>query len=338
MNERPQEKTLFQLLGIVILELVLLYLIFTYLGKIFTWIGFLLSAFLPVITGIVLAYLVNPLTKRIRSIFLVFAVIILVFGVVLTFLFPMLIRNLQDLAVNFPIYLSRISNVYFLDKVNFDIIMRLGTGLTLVASYLYSFTMGIFGGVVALFIAFYLLIKKDAILAPVKTQTQKLLGGKSYRFVSIYLKKADRIFYQFIGAQLLDAVIIGTLAVTVLFLLGNPYALALGVIIGIFNIVPLVGSIVATLLTVLVTLVISGVTPAVITLITLLILQQIDANIIGPRLTGEAVGIKPILIIFAIFVGGYYFGILGMFLGVPVIAILKLFLEDYLLFRERKNY
>ena len=66
------------------------------------------------------------------------------------------------------------------------------------------------------------------------------------------------------------------------------------------------------------------------------ILQQIDANIINPKITGNSLKISPLLVIFAVTVGGAYFGVLGMFLAVPIIAVLKLLIEDYIKSGEKQ--
>ena len=68
-------------------------------------------------------------------------------------------------------------------------------------------------------------------------------------------------------------------------------------------------------------------------LVVVIILQQIDANIINPRIVGQSLKISPLLVIFAVTVGGAYFGILGMFLAVPIIAVLKILVEDYINYR-----
>jgi predicted PurR-regulated permease PerM len=151
-----------------------------------------------------------------------------------------------------------------------------------------------------------------------------------------YASKSNRIFYKFVGAQFLDACILGTLSTIILAILGVPYAITFGILLGICNMIPIFGSIFATIVTTVVTILTGGLPLAIVTFIALLILQQIDANFIGPKITGDALGLKPLLIIFAIVVGGHYFKIIGMFVSVPIAAMLKMFLEDFMDAREKK--
>ena len=72
-------------------------------------------------------------------------------------------------------------------------------------------------------------------------------------------------------------------------------------------------------------------------LIVVIILQQIDANIINPKIVGKSLKMSPLLVIFAVTVGGAFFGVLGMFLAVPIIAIIKLLVEDYIDYKNEKN-
>ena len=80
----------------------------------------------------------------------------------------------------------------------------------------------------------------------------------------------------------------------------------------------------------IITLITGGLSQTIWMLIVVIILQQIDANIINPKIIGQSLKISPLLVIFAITVGGAYFGILGMFLAVPAIAVVKILVEDYI--------
>ena len=97
--------------------------------------------------------------------------------------------------------------------------------------------------------------------------------------------------------------------------------------------IPYIGAIIAVAISALVTLITGGLSQAIWMLIAVIILQQIDANIINPRIVGQSLKISPLLVIFAVTVGGAYFGIVGMFLAVPIIAVLKILVEDYINYR-----
>ncbi|MDN5810796.1 MAG: AI-2E family transporter, partial [Tetragenococcus koreensis] len=140
----------------------------------------------------------------------------------------------------------------------------------------------------------------------------------------------NTIFYKFISSQFLDACIIGISATVILYLLNVPFALTLGILLGICNMIPYFGSIFASIVTTIITFFSAGFQLALTTLIALLILQQLDGNVIGPRIMSGALNLNPIIIIISITVGGAYFGVLGMFLAVPIAAILKIITINWL--------
>ena len=108
------------------------------------------------------------------------------------------------------------------------------------------------------------------------------------------------------------------------------YASLLGFTIGLFNMIPYFGAIIAVIIAGVITLITAGFSKALIMLIVIIILQQIDANIINPKIVGDSLKISPLLVILAVTIGGAYFGIIGMFLGVPVAAVLKILVNDYI--------
>ena len=115
------------------------------------------------------------------------------------------------------------------------------------------------------------------------------------------------------------------------------YAVLLGFLIGLFNMIPYFGAIIAVALAIIITVFTGGFVQAIWLAIVVIILQQIDANIINPRILGNSLNLSPILVIFAVTVGGTYFGVLGMFLGVPVAAFLKIVIEDFISIRNNKE-
>lgn len=115
------------------------------------------------------------------------------------------------------------------------------------------------------------------------------------------------------------------------------YAVLLGFLIGVFNLIPYFGAIIAVIVACVITIFTGGFVQAIWVAVVLIILQQIDANIINPKILRDALEISKILIIFAVTVGGAYFGVLGMFLGVPAIAVIKMMLDDYIERNEKEK-
>ena len=106
--------------------------------------------------------------------------------------------------------------------------------------------------------------------------------------------------------------------------------------IGLFNLIPYIGAIIAVVIAGIITLLTGGVSQAIWMLVIVTILQQIDANIINPKIVGNSLQISPLLVILAVTVGGAYFGIIGMFLAVPIIAVIKVIIEDFINYRDGK--
>ena len=101
--------------------------------------------------------------------------------------------------------------------------------------------------------------------------------------------------------------------------------------------IPYFGAIIAVAISILITIITGGISQAIIMTIVVVILQQIDANIINPKIIGNSLEMSPILIIFAVTVGGAYFGVLGMFLAVPVAAVLKIVVNDYIELKNKRK-
>ena len=137
----------------------------------------------------------------------------------------------------------------------------------------------------------------------------------------------------------IDAVIVGVVTTIAMSIMGIKYAVLLGFLIGLFNLIPFFGAIVAVTIAILITICTAGIGKAIWLAIIVIILQQIDANIINPKILGDKLKISPILIIFSVTFAGAYFGVFGMFVAVPIVAIIKLIINDYLDYKlENKKY
>ena len=155
-----------------------------------------------------------------------------------------------------------------------------------------------------------------------------------------YFNKSNEIFCNFLAGQIFDAIVVGVLTSVAMSIMGVKYAVVLGIFIGIFNLIPYFGAIIAVAISVILTLITGGLPLAVEMAIVIIILQQIDANIINPKIVGDSVKISPLLVIFSVTVGGAYFGVMGMFLAVPFAALVKVILDDMVeinLAQKRKN-
>ena len=188
---------------------------------------------------------------------------------------------------------------------------------------------------VAIIVSVYLLLERKSILEFIKKLGRAILNKRAYRNFGKYFNRTNNIFFNFLAGQLIDGLIIGIITSIAMLILGVKYAVSLGFMIGIFNLIPYFGAIIAVIIAAIITLLTGGLWKTIIMVMVLIILQQVDANIINPKILGNKLKISPLLVIFAVSVGGAYFGIWGMFLSVPIIAVIKLVLTDYIEYRNR---
>jgi predicted PurR-regulated permease PerM len=197
-----------------------------------------------------------------------------------------------------------------------------------------AFTKGLSSLVINFFlsviISIYTLLFKDSILDFIGKLSSKIMSETVFNSSRRWIQTTNQIFYKFISSQFIDACIVGVSASIVLLLMNVKFAITLGLLLGICNMIPYFGSIFASVVTAIITFFTGGLSHAVSVLFALIVLQQIDGNIIGPRIMSGALNLNPIIIIISITIGGAYLGILGMFLAVPIAAILKIIVTNWL--------
>lgn len=330
-----------------------------------------ISVIMPFIMGIIVAYLFyRPITflerilnknkalekiSRPVSIFAVYIIAILLIILLINCVMPPIKESIQELVNNYPNYIEDAKNYVanadensILKKVNVEEIINkvqsfdIGTYLSTdrILGYINT-VIGVFGAVFNIFvtivISIYILLQRKEIKEFLKKLGKSLFDEPAYTRLSKYFTTSNKILLDFIYCQIIDAIIIGILVSVALSIIGVKYSILLGFFIGLFNIIPYFGAIIAIAVAVLITVFTGGVQQALIMAVTVIILQQIDANIINPKILGEGLKISPILVIFAVTVGGEFFGVIGMFLAVPVIAVMKLLIVDFIEIREKKK-
>jgi len=122
-----------------------------------------------------------------------------------------------------------------------------------------------------------------------------------------------------------------------LFILGSPYFLILGILLGVLNYIPYFGSIIGCFIAIAVVAFTQSIGMAALAAALLLVTQQIDGNIIQPRLMSGSFSLSPLLVIISITIGGAFAGMLGMIIAIPVVAVLKDMLESIIEYFERKK-
>lgn len=320
----------------------------------------------PFLVGIFISYLLYMPCRKMEQAFIkskvkwiakkarplgiltVYLIIVLLLVILVNFILPVVLESVMDLVNNIQHYYEMaISNYNQLpedDILKSDIVndaiknvqnldikqyFQLEKILAYVMSAIDAVT-GIFDIFVAVIVSVYILAERVEILATIKRLAEAIFKEKTYKNIGKYFNNSNEIFFKFIASQFLDAVIVGIMVTIAMSIMGIKFAPLLGFLIGLFNMIPYIGAIIAVAVSAIITLITGGLSQAIWMLIVVIILQQIDANIINPKIIGQSLKISPLLVIFAITVGGAYFGILGMFLAVPVIAVVRILIEDYI--------
>ena len=191
---------------------------------------------------------------------------------------------------------------------------------------LYSLSMSIMqlllNLVIALIVSIYILMDKKILLGTVKASIYAFLPQKRIPYIIDTLKECNDIFGGFVIGKAIDSLIIGVLCFIVMTILRLPYTLLISLIVGITNMIPYFGPFIGAVPGAIVMLMVSPL-KAVIFIIMIFALQQFDGLYLGPKILGQSVGLRPLWIIVAITIGGSIAGVLGMFLGVPIMAVLR---------------
>lgn len=329
-------------------------------------IGKFFSIISPFLIGVLIAYILylpcrkfEELYKKIKfkwiknrarglSILTVFLIVLLLIIILMNVILPVVIESVKDLLNNIQGYYETTINRY--NALPEDSILKGELSQELIGSiqnidikqyfkldkimeYIggaVSAVVSLFDVVVALIVSIYILAQRKEILGFLKKLAEAVFEEKVYKNIDKYFNNTNEIFFKFLASQILDAVIMGILATIAMTIMGIKFAPLLGFLIGLFNMIPYIGAIIAVAIAALITLITGGLSQAIWMLIVIIILQQIDANIINPRIIGQSLKISPLLVILAITIGGAYFGILGMFLSVPIMAVIKIIVVDYI--------
>ena len=208
--------------------------------------------------------------------------------------------------------------------------------LTVVKSAL-SVTSTLVDIVMAVIISIYMLADREMLLRGVKSLLGAFISDRPLAILSQYAHKAAAIFYGYLYGAVMDAAVVSVMMTVGLVIFGVPQAPLLGCMIGLLNFIPYFGAIIGGCAVALVTLLTKNIYTAIGVSIYILVMQQIDANIIQPRIVGQSVGLRPIYVLLAITVGGGLFGMWGILLGVPVMAVILILLQDFIHYRKRKQ-
>ncbi len=333
-------------------------------------ISFVINVFKPLIYGVVIAYLLDGFVRvfnrkfkinRILSIVIVVVLVLILCGLVCYYAIPFLVNTVKELityvsslliehntgiyaaiesvARFFDIDLSAIYNfnIYEIDKNLLDTLN--GT-----IQNLYGFTLNAVTSlgssiiliVTSVIMAIYMLIEKDDLLGRAKRLVRALVSEKNEEYVLNSFTMANTVFKNFIIGKAIDSFIIGILMFILFVVFRIEYAAVFSLIGGIGNMIPYFGPIFSSIPVVGILLLINP-WHAVIALAIILIVQQLDGNVIGPKILSDNIGVSAFWILFSVTTCGVAFGFAGMIVGVPLVVIIKNLVEDFVDMRLKKR-
>ncbi len=195
---------------------------------------------------------------------------------------------------------------------------------------------GLVNGFIALIICVYVLNRKELFQAQTKKLAYALFKPETAEEIFELGRVSNVTFGGFINGKIIDSIIMGILCFIVMTALGLPIASLVSLIIGLTNIIPFFGPFIGAIPSILLLLIIDPLA-ALKFAIMILLLQQIDVNIIGPKILGNTTGLASFWVMFAIIVGGGLFGFIGMILGVPLFAVFYVYVAKFVNIRLRKK-
>lgn len=339
---------------------------FLLIAALFFYIIYLIKiAIIPLILAIAIAYLLTPivilLQKKMRRVFAVTITYIIFTGIIFTiffFIIPIIIDQFRTFVDKFPAYMENLTKIindflqnsvliksaenligkeiipkdvssitkYLISRINLeeiDIFRRATTvGMLVFNTVLYL--------IVGPLLGIYILNYTDKI----KTTFIKIIPKRFKNQTTIILERINKVAGRYVRGQILVSIIVGILCTIVLLVLKVDFAILLGSIAGLLNMIPLLGPIIGAIPAALTALFISPL-KALLVILLFIAVQQIDNYIISPNIMKYQVGVHPGIIIFSLMAGGALFGIWGLLIAVPTVAILQEILRYYLLEKNK---
>lgn len=364
-NRNSYRPLVFYIIGIIFVACLIFRLIFHWstTSKV---IHKFLTTVSPFFIGGLIAYMVNPLcnyfnnrvfpeifkisNKKANKMLSILSAYVIVFGLIiigLIYIVPQLISSLLELTDTIPVTVLNVSTwltqtANTMPFLNHDMISKftnnifpnllakatelISTMIPLLYSASVSAIRWIINIIISIVISIYVLSDKHALSTVGKKILFSFLPEKKCLFILSTLHECNNIFSSFIVGKLIDSLIIGILCFISMSILKLPYSMLISVIVGITNMIPyfgpFIGAIPGSLL-----LILLNFKSGIIFIALVFVLQQFDGLILGPKILGNSTGVRPLGILFAITVGGAYAGVLGMFLGVPIFAVMQYLLS-----------
>lgn len=328
-----------------------------------SWIKTLIDALSPFLWGLLFAVIMSSFsefvearlpekikhkTKRLISSIAAIVFLLAIIAIFILILFPQLGSSISSISTIVAGYVNNASAWFEQTGLNEylspDISQKLYEYANTLLNSLWQFIQGaipsvlsitvstfssVFNFIIGFIVALYILIDREKLKAYFSKLFRAILTKDSYNYLhhatTLFVKK----FYQFLVGKIIDSLIIGVICAIAMIVLKLEYVALISVVVFVTNIIPFFGPFLGAIPSCLLLLLVNPM-HALIFMILILVLQQIDGNIIGPYILGDSVGLSSLGIIFAIMIGGAYFGFVGMLFGVPVFAVISILITDFI--------
>ena len=346
---------------------IIMYLSISHLNIVFATFSRILSVFMPLLIGTAIAFVLNLLMKpiekliskgfknhkrivnrkRVIAVICTYIFALTAFVMIILFIVPQVTLSSKNLIDKLPEYGKQITEYgkHIYESLNLptdvlnqtfanfkDLFENLSDFTAATLLKIFDMTLNITSGALNIFIGLifsvYLLLQKEKFVRIIK----KVNYAVNKKIVADYLSEVGNesviVFSRFVGGQLTEALILGTLCFIGLLIFNIPYAPLVSIIIAVTCLIPYVGAFIGTIPSVLI-IAMESPTKALIFILFIVILQNVEGNLIYPKVVGDAIGIGGFWVLLAITIGGGLFGILGMLLGVPIMAILYTIIKKW---------
>lgn len=322
------------------------------------------------IWGFAIAYFLNPMimylekkfkVRRIISIPIVYLFFIAFITVIMVLIVPEMVKNASDIISKLSTILTDLTNYittsindnkffinngvseYFNNNLNTILIKANSiieasftfafTNMLGFSTAIFSFTISLLTGII---ISIYLLFDKEKILNYMNRFFSTVLSSSLHTSLVKIINETNLVFKQYVIGKIIVATTVSVLCFIGLQIAQVKYALLISIILGVTNLIPYVGYFIGLIPALIITI-FTGFAAVIKLLILILLISVAEGWFIGPKIVGDKVGLSPVLILLAIFIGGGLYGIVGMFLSIPLAAVLKIFLDEYLLKKENEK-
>lgn len=349
---------------------VALYLLLSNIGIINTTLLSLYNIFKPIITGLILAYLLNPIvvffekqigktikseaTSYIAAVVITLLLFVCIVAFLILLVLPSIITSVSGIVSNFPVYQRNVNDILAwiektIENVDTSTIQKyvdnavsitakfLQTHVGSIVSASINFGGFVFNAVLGFILTIYFLAGKKGILAGISRLRHAAVTEEVYKRQSVFLERCHYILIKYIGADILDGVIVGVLNAIVMLIFGMPYIPLVSVVVAVANLAPTFGPIAGCVIGALVLVFHSPITALIFVGITIVI-QTFDGYILKPKLFGNLLGVPAVWILITIILGGNMFGVIGIVLAIPFAAIFSfVYSESIIPFLEARK-